>query len=238
MGRGFPGGDETYPGRLLEFPGAHTRCGRRSPWRSREDGGGAGHSVAGRPERLLSVDRGRHLSRSGSAAGSSATRRTSPGGDLRAGRPAALGSPRIIWRNVEKWLVASLGLPDSRGGSRPRDVRVRGLARPESGGVPGQSPGNSADGLPAGEVGRRTALPHGDKPASPRRPPRRGDLPAPGKFDGSPACRLDHGTGRPGMGDASSPFHPGCAGAPYGPARPRRRAVNGKPGNSPASAGG
>lgn len=238
MGRGFLGGDEADPGRLLQFPGADTRCGRRPPRRAREDGGGAGHSVAGRPERLLSVGRGRHLSRSGSAAGSSAARRTSPGGDRRAGRPAALGSPRIIRRNVEKRLVASLGLPDSRSGPRPRDVRVRGLARPESRGVPGQSPGNSADCLPAGEVGRRTALPHGDKPASARRPPRWGDLPAPGEFDGSPACRLDHRTGRPGMGEAPSPFHPGCAGAPCGPARPRRRAVNGRPGNSPASAGG
>lgn len=237
MGRGLAGGDEANPGRLLQFPGAHTRCGRRPPRRSREDGGGAGHSVAGRPERLLSVDRSRHLSRTGFAAGSSATRRTSPGGYRRAGRPVALGSSRIIRRNVEKWLVASLGLPDSRGGSRPRDVRVRGLARPESRGVPGQSPGNSADCLLAGEVGR-TALPHGDKPDSARRPLRRGDLPAPGKFDGSPACRLDHRTGRPGMGEASSPFHPGCAGAPYGPARPRRGSVTGRPGNSPASAGG
>ena len=187
---------------------------------------------------FMSADRGRHLSRSGSAAGTAPTHRASPGGDRRADRLAAVGSPRIIRRDVEKRLVASLGLPDSGGGSRPRDLRVWGLARPEGRGLPSQSPGNSADRLPTGEAGQRTAFPNGDKPASARRSPRSGDLTAPGIFDGRPACRLDHGTGRPGMGDASSPFHPGCAGASHGPAGAYRRTITERPDNSPASAGG
>lgn len=238
VGCDLPIGNTAIPGRTPDFPGAHGRGGRRSPRRSRQDGGGACHSVAGRPEWPLPADRGRHLSRSGSAAGTSPTHRTSPGGGRGADRLAALGSPRIIRRNVAKRLVAAVGLPDSGGGPRSGDLRVRGLARPESRGVPGQSPRNSADCLPAGEAGQPTAFPHGDKPASAPRSLRWGDLPAPGRPDGYPACRLDHRTGRPCMGDASSPFHPGCAGASYDPARPRRPAITARHGNSPASAGG
>ena len=153
VGRGPHFGDSASSRLIALSVAAHGRGGRGPPRRSRQDGGGAGHSVAGRPEGLLSVDRSRHLSRAGSSAGTSPTHRTSPGGDGGEDRPAALGSPPLIGRNVEKRLVASLGLPDSGSGSRPRDLRLSGLARPQSRGVPGQSSGNRADCLPTGETG-------------------------------------------------------------------------------------
>ncbi len=162
MGRGLHFGDVAVPRRLPGSTRAGSCGGRRTPRRPREDGGGAGHSVAGRPEWLLSADRSRRLSRAGTAAGTSPTHQPSPADDGGADRLAALGSPRIIRRHVEKRLVAALGLSDRGGGCRPRCIRLPEVAWRESCGVPRQPYGNRAECLPTGEVGQRTVLSHGD----------------------------------------------------------------------------
>lgn len=238
VGRRLPFGDIAARGPVPASPGAEGRGGGRPAGGARQDRGGTGPGLAGRPAWPLSADRSRHLSISGTSFGTSPTGRTSPGGDRGADRSAAPGSTRVIGRITENRLVPVRGLPDGGGGSRPRGLRSPGVAGNEGRGVRGLPHRNRAGCLPAGEVGQRHVFPHGDQSAPSRRRPRSGDLPAPHRVDGRPACRSDTGPGRPGMGSASSTLHPGCAGAAHRPAGPRRRTITVRPGNSPASAGG
>ena len=238
VGRRLPFGDTAARGPIPGSAGAEGRGGWRPAGGARQDRGGAGPGLAGRPAWRLSADRSRHRSFSGTSAGTSPTRRTSPGGDRGADRPAAPGSTRVIGRTAENRMVPVRGLPDGGGGSRSRGLRPPGVAGNEGRGVPGKPHGNRPGCLPAGQVGQRPVFPHGDQSAPSRRRPRSGDLPAPHRVDGQPACRSDPGSGRPGVGSATSAFHPGCAGAACRPAGPRRRTVTGRPDNSPASAGG